>query len=333
MEREASGAELGRQIWLQERRAGIGGSDAAAILGVAKYGTPLSVWMDKTGRVPIEKIESEPMWWGTALEDLIARRYTQKTARHVWKPDRLMQHPEWPMIVGTPDRLVIGQKRGLEIKTADDHLTGEWGKAGTDQVPHGYAIQCHLYMAITGFPQWDVAVLIGGNDFRIYTLTRDEQFEAAMIERLVRWWNIYVVTDTRPPIEAGDTHTLDLMYPDARDEQMIVAMTADDRDAREMFDLQALVTATDEQIEARKNRLKARIGDTSGIAGDGWKITWKQSSARKSTDYQKVSALLAESLAEAIGHEAAARIHNAAREQAEVEKPGIRSFRSYPPKG
>jgi len=33
MEREATGAELGRQIWLQERRAGIGGSDAAAILG------------------------------------------------------------------------------------------------------------------------------------------------------------------------------------------------------------------------------------------------------------------------------------------------------------
>ena len=154
-----------------------------------------------------------------------------------------------------------------------------------------------------------------------------------MLERLVKWWMDYVVTDTRPPIGPGDREALDLMYPSVRDEHMIEATPEDDVRAGLLFFDQNALAQHEAVLEQQKNAMKARIGDAAGIAGKGWKITWKQSSARKSTDYQKVAALLAEKLAEHLGHEAAARYHNAAREQAEVEKPGIRAFRTYPPKG
>jgi len=39
-----------RQEWLQERRKGIGGSDAAAVLGLSKWKTPYALWLKKTGQ-------------------------------------------------------------------------------------------------------------------------------------------------------------------------------------------------------------------------------------------------------------------------------------------
>ena len=38
--------------WLQERRKGIGGSEAAGLVpGLESYTTPYSIWADKTGRI------------------------------------------------------------------------------------------------------------------------------------------------------------------------------------------------------------------------------------------------------------------------------------------
>lgn len=45
--------------WLEARRAGIGGSDAAAIAGLSKWKTPMSVYLDKLGQAPQEHITSE----------------------------------------------------------------------------------------------------------------------------------------------------------------------------------------------------------------------------------------------------------------------------------
>lgn len=45
-------AVMDREKWLEERRKGIGGSDAAALVGMNSYSTPYMVWADKTGRLP-----------------------------------------------------------------------------------------------------------------------------------------------------------------------------------------------------------------------------------------------------------------------------------------
>ena len=39
--------------WLEKRRAGIGGSDSGAILGMNKYATPLSVYIAKKGLLDV----------------------------------------------------------------------------------------------------------------------------------------------------------------------------------------------------------------------------------------------------------------------------------------
>jgi len=102
----------GRALWLRERRHGIGGSDAPAILGVSPYQSAFGVWLEKTSRVK-DKEPAPAMEWGLLLEDVIADRYTQRTGRRLWKPDQSMVHRDHDFLRATPDRLVIGEDRGV----------------------------------------------------------------------------------------------------------------------------------------------------------------------------------------------------------------------------
>ena len=66
-----------RDQWLKERKTGIGGSEAAAIMGLDPNRSALSVYLDKIGEgVPVE--ENERMHWGTMLEREIALEYKRR---------------------------------------------------------------------------------------------------------------------------------------------------------------------------------------------------------------------------------------------------------------
>ena len=67
----------------------------------------------------------------------------------------------------------LNAKKLLECKTANLYSQGDWGEPGTDAIPLPYLCQCLWYLGITNLPEIDVAVLLGGSDLRIYTITRD----------------------------------------------------------------------------------------------------------------------------------------------------------------
>ena len=67
----ANTKDMPREQWLEARRKGIGGSDAAAILGMSHYSTPYSVFAEKMGALP-EKEDSEAMRQGRDLEAYVA---------------------------------------------------------------------------------------------------------------------------------------------------------------------------------------------------------------------------------------------------------------------
>ena len=62
---------LSREEWLRYRKCGIGGSDVAAILGISKWNSAISLWLDKTNQTnePVE--ENEAMYFGSLLEPLL----------------------------------------------------------------------------------------------------------------------------------------------------------------------------------------------------------------------------------------------------------------------
>lgn len=50
---------MDRLQWLKERQKGIGGSDAAAVLGVSRWRSPFMVYMEKTRVITEDTKESE----------------------------------------------------------------------------------------------------------------------------------------------------------------------------------------------------------------------------------------------------------------------------------
>ena len=195
-----------------ERLTGLGGSDAAPALGLSPYKSALELFIEKREPSELSAAQLAAFRWGTLLEPVIRQEYADRTGRVVRMPNGTLRHAKHPFILAHVDG-VTDDKRVFEAKTA---RSGDgWGKSGTDEVPHHYLIQVQHYLAVTGFTIADIAVLIGGNDFRIYEVPADEELQAMIIEGERDFWQCIERGEPPPPdLERHDA--IDLMrrlYP------------------------------------------------------------------------------------------------------------------------
>src|ERR1700723_2889071 len=105
---------------LKARETGIGGSDAAAALGLSKRTTALELYLEKRGEIAREEIseDNEVIWWGRALEPIVRQRYAEKTGRVVLLPEGTLRHPAYSYMLAHVDGIIQGEPRGYEGKTA-----------------------------------------------------------------------------------------------------------------------------------------------------------------------------------------------------------------------
>ncbi len=221
---------MNRDDFLLRRRAGLGGSDVAVILGLSPFRTEVDLWMDKTGRDTPDDLaaRNRAVRFGNFGEQFVADEYTLTTGRRVHRYNTMLRLEGTPLL-GNVDRLVVpeGAKiaahrgqirtdRGLECKTANTFAafdSDEWGRSGTDQVPPAYLIQCMTYITVSKIPTWDLAVLFGNgardDDFRVFTIRRDFDLEREIIARASEWWQRHVVADVAPaPVNESDVKRL-----------------------------------------------------------------------------------------------------------------------------
>lgn len=192
--------ETSKLDWLEKRKKGVGGSDVAAICGLSPYRTPLQVWEDKRGLSgPIQ--DNDSMFWGRTLEPTIRQRYSDLTGRSVLLPTEILQHQEHPFMLANIDGFTP-DKRGVEIKTTA--YPSGWGEPGTDEIPTGYIFQVQHYMIITGFPVFDVPVLIGGRDFRIYEVPEDKELQEMLIQKEAEFWHLVETGVPPAPVNYED---------------------------------------------------------------------------------------------------------------------------------
>lgn len=203
--------------WLEVRKTGIGGSDAAAICNLSRYRTPLQVYLDKIGQSqPIE--ETPEMKWGKKLEPLVLREYQDVRGVSV-TPDVFLANRERPWMLGTLDGL-SDDGRVVECKTVGFDRGKEWGEDGSDFVPTEYLLQVQHYLAVTGIEVADIAALFHGSNFRIFTVQADPELISVLIDREAEFWAR--VLDRNPPPPTGDdVDLMRLVYP-VRDEVVSV---------------------------------------------------------------------------------------------------------------
>lgn len=179
--------------WLVERMNSVGASEAAAALGVCPYTSPIDLWQRKLNLAPAV-IENEAMSWGKKLEPLVIAEYEQRTGRTVGCRQQFIRHPQHHFVTATIDGMA--DNRLVEVKTTG-RWNPEWGDEDTDQIPENYLVQVAQQMAVTGAALADVAVLIGGQQLRIYTVERDETLVNAVVSGVSKFWSC--VENREPP--------------------------------------------------------------------------------------------------------------------------------------
>lgn len=265
---------LSQNEWLNMRKQGIGGSDAAAICGLSRWRSPMDVWLEKTSQIEPEKA-GEAAYWGQIMEPIIREEFTIRTGMKVTTVSYMLQHRRFPFMLANLDGIVQDPARGqgiFEAKTAGLYASSEWDNA----LPDEYAIQVQHYLAVTGLPFACVAVLIGGNQFKWLYLERDDAVIDLIIQLESRFWRL-VQTNTPPPLDGSraTTELLNRLYPYGKKQEIELPA-----EALELIEVYELAREQEEKAALLKdtaaNQLKNMLGENAcGIVGDR-RVTWQE---------------------------------------------------------
>lgn len=266
-----------RDDWLEQRKKGIGGSDAANIIGMG-YSSPLTTFLDKTGQLP-PVADNLPMKLGRALEQTVADLFEEETGIKCRKSGYMFQSKQHSFMLANIDRLTA-DGTFLECKT-----TTEWNKkkiAFKGEIPAHWYCQCMHYMAVLGTPYCYLAVLIGNREFVWFKIERDEDDIKALIQAESDFWKMVQAGKFTgdPAGTTGESQSLSAAYPDPKPAG--ISYFSDEFEIR-LREAEKAANEADEEakkakaeLESVKNEIKLIMGDEATEFRSGNAIcTWK----------------------------------------------------------
>lgn len=267
---------------MEDRCKYIGGTDAAAILGLSRWKTQLEVWAEKTGRVQPEDISNKlSVKLGNRLEDTVAELFMEETGKKVRRVNKTLYHPHYTFLGANIDRDVVGEEAILECKTCSAWKAKEW--AG-EEIPQEYILQVVHYLAVTGAHFGYIACLIGNQEFKWQMITRDDDLIRDLVSKEVAFWNDFIVPQVMPAqIQAGDTDILYRMFPISDPNKDIILNDEANIKIEQINSMTQDKISLDAQIEQHKNELKALLGDNESGRTTNWRITWKTQNKKEYT--------------------------------------------------
>lgn len=270
-----------REEWLAARLTGIGGSDAAALMGVSPFKSCLQVWAEKRGiGEPIA--ETERMRWGHRHEPTIAAAFLEENpgAALIDHGDfTIARNTAHPYLYATLDREVRLPGRAtpgvFEIKTTDARYARDW----EDSVPRAYWVQVQHQMLVTGAGWGVLAVLIGGNDFRHFEIERDDAFCAELAARAATFWQQVESGEQPGDVGPNDAAVIAALYPhEQADKYVPLPPVAAQWDA-ELRQVKEQLGELEGEKKRLENELKLALGDAEGgTLPDGTQYTLKAQS-------------------------------------------------------
>ena len=257
--------------WLEQRKQGIGGSDAGAVCGLNPYASPMSVYQDKTSP-EIRIQENEAMRQGRDLEDYVAKRFMEATGFKVRRSNVIYKSEEYPFMLADVDRLIVGEDAGLECKTASAFQQDKW-KDGA--VPPHYLIQCLHYMAVTGKKSWYLAVVILGREFRYVKVDWDEGMIRNLIEVEKDFWMNHVVPQVMPDPDGSRIcdEVISRYYPEGKQGGILLPDTFNGELKRreEILELIGRLETEQRQIE---QKIKLFLGESCSAGNSQYQVIW-----------------------------------------------------------
>jgi putative phage-type endonuclease len=262
-------ADVTRARWLKARQRGVGGSDVAAIVGLSRWNTGYSVWLDKTGK-PLPDIDRSAMEWGRRLEPVLASHFADTHPGIQLCKVGLLQSIDHPIALASVDALTdcgrhCPQPDGIwEGKTTNWRMAEEWDD---DQVPDAAELQTQWYLGVTGRSHAHVSVLVDGHNPMQRTIQADPDLFAVLVAEAERWWATYVETDKAPPITSHlALDEVKERWPDAGAEPKIV----DPADVEDILGELAIAKAAEKAAKADRALLEAQLRHIIGDSAELW---------------------------------------------------------------
>lgn len=286
-----SGAD--RATWLAERRRGLGGSDAPAVLGWGGHSTPLEVYTSKVTDLDRDDLDdNEYVAWGRILEDVIAREWARREGKRIRRGPALVQSTRWPWMLASVDRLVLAPSGNkpvaiVECKNRSNWVSRDW----EDELPSDVTAQVLHYLAVYGLHRGYVACLVGGNQLRTFTVDADDALLTELAEAEREWWDSYVVPRALPPLTASPSNARELarLHPNP---DGVVAMDSDGVDLlRRRRKAAEVAKAAAAEVDSLDDEVRLLLADrVEGHIGGVKFVQWKPGAGQRSCDYDRLHA-------------------------------------------
>ena len=266
--------------WHEIRRTGIGGSDASTVAGLNPYTSPLELWLVKTGaKEPDDLSDVEKVKWGNILEGPVAEEYACRHGAKIRRKKSVLRSKAHPFMLANLDRTVnhpgsddhpagLG---GLEVKTAGLMMAPYWEEGPPDH----YQAQVQHYLGVTGLDWFDVAVLIGGQEYKDFTIYRNQEVIDLLISLESRFWSM-VEAGIMPELTGHETEAKALreIYPDAKDEVLDLSTAEAVRWAQQHIEGKALKEQGEAQMDEAAVNLKAMMKESKAAQIGTAKASW-----------------------------------------------------------
>lgn len=276
-----------------DRTSFIGGSDAAAILGVSPWKSQFRLYQEKIGEI-VEKVTPAKQklfkrghrWEPVVVEMLVDELQDRGHDVQIIGRNQRYHDPEFPFLSCELDLelLIDGEETNAELKTVHPFAAKDWGEQDTDEIPIYYAAQGMHGLLVKQRRRCVFAALIGADDLRVHQIERDEETISAIRAKEIEFWQ-RVQERNAPAPETAD----DVKWLFAKDAGIV--MEADDDMMAWCATLASLKLASkriDESIEATATRLKCAMGHASELIYQGKKIaTWRSNKESTKTDWKE----------------------------------------------
>ena len=302
---------ISKEKWLKARKEGIGGSDAASVLGLNPYKSSMRVYMDKIStnhvgnklkdiyddesirdiykhesikdKLEIDKEVNYKMELGNKLKNFIANEFVLKTGKKVRSINGILKNDKYPFALANIDRAVIGEKAFLECKITNSYSKKLWQK----EVPIYYKIQCYHYMAITGATHCYIAALIGNEELVIHRIDRNEELINEIMDLEKMFWDKCILGEELPSPDGSEDYSkvLQVLYKDSIDEELILFEKGDL--LKRYDDVREFVKNLDMERKAIEQYLQMQMKDYEVAYLGDRKITWKKQ-VRNTIDTKKL---------------------------------------------
>ncbi len=262
------------------RQKYLGGSDVAAILGISPWRTPLDVYLDK---IQPRADETDPQRLrvlnrGKRMEPYVIDLLAEETGLTIVRRGERYVDPELSFVAAEIDA-EADSGENIEIKTTSPFKAKEWGEQQTDEIPLHYAAQAMHGLMVTDRQVCVFGVLIGGDDFRIYKIERDDATIAAIRAKEIEFWSRI---QSRTPPEPSNVSDVIRLYGT---QDSGLAVEASEALQIEVVALRSLREESEriEQASAlHEERIKLHMGDAAILLVNGRPaVTWKHQSSRR----------------------------------------------------